>query len=109
MEEILKGVISSEILNTVCKEPMGHFYHICSVNIGLVTNKFIYVQTLYSWYYLNMLASKMEGFGLDYQQFWDFPGGSDGKQSTCNAGGARDSGSVPGLARSPGEGNGNLL
>ena len=32
-----------------------------------------------------------------------FPGGSDGKESTCNA---RDLGSIPG-SRSPGEGNGN--
>ena len=31
-----------------------------------------------------------------------FPGGSDGKQSACNAG---DLGSVPGLGRSLGEGN----
>ena len=35
-----------------------------------------------------------------------FPGGSDGKQSACNA---RDPGSLPGSARSPGEGNGNPL
>ena len=34
------------------------------------------------------------------------PGGSDGKASTCSAG---DLGSIPGLGRSPGEGNGNLL
>ena len=32
--------------------------------------------------------------------------GSDGKESACNV---RDSGSIPGLGRSPGEGNGNLL
>ena len=35
-----------------------------------------------------------------------FPGGSDGKVSACNAG---DLGSIPGLGRSPGEGNGNPL
>ena len=35
-----------------------------------------------------------------------FPGGSDGKVSTYNAG---DPGSVPGSGRSPGEGNGNPL
>ena len=35
-----------------------------------------------------------------------FPGGSDGKESTCNAG---DPGSIPGLGKSPGEGNGNPL
>ena len=32
-----------------------------------------------------------------------FSGGSDGKESICNAG---DPGSIPGLGRSPGEGNG---
>ena len=34
--------------------------------------------------------------------FLGFPGGSDGKESTCNEG---DLGSIPGLGRSPGEGN----
>ena len=41
-----------------------------------------------------------ENFGLD------FPGDSDGKASFYNAG---DPGSIPGLGRSPGEGNGNPL
>ena len=35
-----------------------------------------------------------------------FRGGSDGKASACNAG---DLGSIPGLGRSPGEGNGYPL
>ena len=35
-----------------------------------------------------------------------FPGGSDDKESSCNAG---DPGTVPGSGRSPGEGNGNPL
>ena len=35
-----------------------------------------------------------------------FPGGSDGKESTCNAG---DPGLIPGSGRSPGEGNGNPI
>ena len=34
----------------------------------------------------------------------NFPGGSDGKASTCNGG---DLGSISGSGRSPGEGNGN--
>ena len=36
----------------------------------------------------------------------DFPGGSDGKASVYTAG---DLGSIPGLGRSLGEGNGNPL
>ena len=35
-----------------------------------------------------------------------FPVGSDGKESACSVG---DPGSIPGLGRSPGEGNGNPL
>ena len=34
-----------------------------------------------------------------------FPGGSDGRESACNAG---DPGSIPGSERSPGERNGYL-
>ena len=34
------------------------------------------------------------------------PGGSDGKEAACSAG---DLSSIPGLGRSPGEGNGNPL
>ena len=37
---------------------------------------------------------------------WGFPGGSDGKESTYNAG---DLGSIPGLGRSPGKSSGNPL
>ena len=35
-----------------------------------------------------------------------FPGGSDGKESACSVG---NLGAIPGLGRSPGEGNGNPL
>ena len=38
--------------------------------------------------------------------FLGFPGGSDGKESACNAG---NLGSMPGLGRSPGGGHGNPL
>ena len=38
--------------------------------------------------------------------FPGFPGDSNGKESACNAG---DLGLIPGLGRSPGEGNGNPL
>ena len=41
---------------------------------------------------------------FDVYRILDFPGGSDGKMSACNAG---DLGSIPGSGRSRGEGNGN--
>ena len=37
---------------------------------------------------------------------WGFPGGSDGKESACNA---RDPGSIAGSGKSPGKGNGYPL
>ena len=40
---------------------------------------------------------------------WDIPGGSDSKESACNAGGIRDVGLIPGSGRSPGKGNGDPL
>ena len=40
------------------------------------------------------------------QKQLDFSGGSDSKESACNAG---DPGLIPGLGKSPGEGNGNPL
>ena len=39
-----------------------------------------------------------------FQKLWDFPDGSDGKESACNEGGV---GLIPGLRRSHGEENGN--
>ena len=41
--------------------------------------------------------------GMWRVQAGGFPSGSDYKESTCNAG---DPNSIPGLGRSPGEGNG---
>ena len=42
----------------------------------------------------------------DWDLIQGFPGGSDGKESVYNA---RDTGSIPGSGRSPGEGHGNPL
>ena len=43
-------------------------------------------------------------YGLITSGYMGFPGGSDSRESTCNAG---NLGSVPGLGRSPGGGHGN--
>ena len=43
---------------------------------------------------------------LHFHFLLGFPGGSEVKASACNVG---DLGSIPGLGRSPGEGNGNPL
>ena len=63
-----------------------------------------------------MTEGQAEEFGSDYRStgksletlkhYWGFPSGLDGKGSACNAG---DLGSIPGLGRFPGEGNGNVF
>ena len=54
-----------------------------------------------------MAVSCWLGIAFDHlNNVWVFPGGSDNKESACNAG---DPGSIPGSRRSPGEGNGNPL
>ena len=46
------------------------------------------------------------GFKPRLTDWWGFPGGSESKESTCNAG---DPGSIPGLRRPPEGGYGNSL
>ena len=58
---------------------------------------------------LNTEASQekdLSGVWEDIMLRKGFPGGSDGKESTCNSG---DLGSIPGSGRFPGEGDGNPL
>ena len=55
----------------------------------------------------NILISASLSYKIYWELYlWDFPGGSEVKTSACNAG---DLDSIPGLGRSPGEGNGNPL
>ena len=50
--------------------------------------------------------TRLSDFTFTFMATTGFPGGSDGKESACNAG---DLGSIPGLGRSSGEGNGYPL
>ena len=69
----------------------------CYSPTGLWDDSFFSIQSIFS------LLFRLGDFRCSVL---GFPGGSDGKASTCNAG---DLGSIPGLGRSPGEGNGNPL
>ena len=53
-----------------------------------------------------LIKTPVAGFRAHSHAVQGFPGGSDGKESACNAG---ELGSIPGLGRSPGEGNGYPL
>ena len=53
----------------------------------------------------SVLAPSLQKWGSK-KYFKGFPGSSEVKASACNVG---DSGSIPGLGRSPGEGTGNPL
>ena len=52
------------------------------------------------------MKKKKELVSFQIKQLSGLPRWLSGKESTCNA---EDAGSVPGLGRSPGEGNGNPL
>ena len=67
-----------------------------------ITILYIYYSSIYI-YYLVIYSHVYIFFQISLP---DFPGGSDGKESACNAGGP---GSIPGSGRSPGEGNGYPL
>ena len=56
----------------------------------------------------SLWLSRIQGYRYHLSKFhiFGFPGGSEVKASASNAG---DPGSIPGLGRSPGEGNGNPL
>ena len=47
-----------------------------------------------------------DSMDTNLSKFQDLPGGSDSKESACNE---ADPGSIPGLGRYPGEGNGTLF
>ena len=51
-------------------------------------------------------CSEEKGMETELTHTKGFPGDLDGKEPICNVG---DSGLIPGLGRSPGEGNGNPL
>ena len=68
------------------------FYNMIKVSINTV----LYIPELRVWLKL----------GCKNSSIVHIPGGSEVKASACNAG---DLGSIPGLGRSPGEGNGNPL
>ena len=62
--------------------------------LGLRGKGYIYISPIYMFVHIYTYT------------YMGFPGGSDGKEPACNAG---DPDSVPGLGRSPGEGNGNTF
>ena len=68
-------------------------------------SKAIHSFVIHSFKY-SFTANPSAGITPLYMQYWSFPCSSVGKESVCSAG---DLGSIPGLGRSPGEGNGNLL
>ena len=68
----------------------------------LILSSFFWI---YSLYWSSKYSVSSGGF-CTLLGTWDFPGGSDSKASVYDAG---DPGSIPGLGRSLGEGNGNPL
>ena len=74
-----------------------------ATNFMGISDRSLYGELWRTFYFLKMLSL----FLLDMHiELAGFPGGTSGKEPTCNGGGV---GSVPGSGRSPGEGHGNPL
>ena len=52
------------------------------------------------------MRNQITQYFIKYENPWGFPGSSDGKESACNV---RDPSLIPGLRRSPEDGNDNPL
>ena len=59
-----------------------------------------------AWWAIDHGVTKSRTRLSDFHFHMGFPGGSDSKESSCNAG---DLGLIPGWGRCPGEGNGHPL
>ena len=73
----------------------------------LLENSITYIKKIVffsSWLLIFIFGNTTSQCTLAFWFGWDFPVGSEDKASACNAG---DLGLIPGLGRSPGEGNGN--
>ena len=55
---------------------------------------------------MNLQGREMTSLWNSFNDYWGFPGSSDGKETACNVG---DPGLIPGSGGFRGEGNGNPL
>ena len=87
--------------STYKQELLGrlHGYHCSALGLEVFKVLFCFVSVVLG------LRCYAQAFSCGFS-FMGFPCSSVGKESACSAG---DPGSIPGLGRSPGEGNGNLL
>ena len=81
-------------------------YYLINSHNCLMNEKVLYTSPRPPFFNKETEAKKDLGSYLTVQGLLGFPSGSDHKESACNAG---DSGSIPGLGRSPGEENGKPL
>ena len=94
------------------KLQLQHFSHVMqradslerTLILGKIQGKRRSQQQKIRW--LESISNSMDMNLRKLREIWGFPGGSDGKESACNAG---DPGLIPGSGRSPGEGNDSPL
>ena len=79
--------------------PVAHWLRLCVPNAGGMGS-------ITGWERSACYAAKKQNKNYINFPHLGFPGDSDSKEPACNAG---DPGSIPGLGRCPGEGNGNPL
>ena len=102
---LLQGIFPIQGLNPGLPHCRWILYHLSHQESPIYIN--IYICIIYTQIYIfmmSMIQSKIRY--LTYEELLGFPGGSDGKGSTCNEG---HPGLIPGLRRPHGERNGYPL
>ena len=77
-----------------------------ALKLNIQKTKIMASSPIISWQIDGKRMETVTDFVLGGSKITAFPGGSEDKASACHAG---DLGLIPGLGRSPGEGNGNPL
>ena len=107
----IKRLFSSSSLSTirvVSSENLRVLIFLPEILIPACASSGLAFRMMHSAYKLNKQGDNIQPFANFKPVYCSmgFPGGSDGKASACIVG---DPSSIPGLGRSPGEGNGNPL
>ena len=93
-----KDIRSEKVTQTISCEVGLKVENMCSV--------YVLANARYEWSSPHLVIRREREIWGSWGKVLGFPGGSDIKESACSAG---DQGSIPGLGRCSGEGNGNPL
>ena len=97
------GAPREEFVSLLFPASRGHLYHLAHGPLLHLQSTSVHLSaSIVTSFLLIVPWALLDNLQISTLKHTGFPGGSDGKESICNAG---DLGSIPGSGRSPGEGN----